>query len=102
MGGVSFAIVKSKARLGQLVGKKTASCVAFTSVAKEFSKDLDTLNESVNTTFLNDKDHMKKWVVVFQVENRNTLSTREQLCCRKNLRKKVECKYMLMREIEYK
>ena len=30
--GVPYCIVKGKARLGQVVGKKTASCVAFVNV----------------------------------------------------------------------
>merc|ERR1719219_226853 len=40
---VPYCIIKGKGRLGQLVHKKAASCVALTSVNKEDQKDLDTL-----------------------------------------------------------
>merc|ERR1719191_651080 len=37
---VPYCIIKSKARLGKLVHKKTASCVALTTVRKEEQHDL--------------------------------------------------------------
>merc|ERR1719287_166095 len=40
---VPYCIIKGKGRLGQLVHKKAASCVAFTAVNAEDKKDLDTL-----------------------------------------------------------
>merc|ERR1719463_463578 len=40
---VPYCILKGKGRLGHLVYKKSASCVAFTSVSKEDQKELDTL-----------------------------------------------------------
>merc|ERR1711934_1218973 len=39
--GVPYCIVESKARLGAVVGKKTATCLAITDVKKENEKDLD-------------------------------------------------------------
>merc|ERR1711957_524188 len=39
---VPYAIVKGKSRLGQLVHKKTASCVALTSVRQEDQSELAT------------------------------------------------------------
>lgn len=59
--GVAFAIVKSKSRLGQLVNKKTASCVAFANTGKEDSKDLDTLVESCKASFNDNKDNSRRW-----------------------------------------
>merc|ERR1711998_386901 len=41
---VAYCIMKGKARLGQLVHKKTASCIAFTTVRKEDQSDLDNLS----------------------------------------------------------
>merc|ERR1711904_615737 len=40
---VPYCIIKGKGRLGQLVHKKAASCVAFTAVNAEDKKELDTL-----------------------------------------------------------
>merc|ERR1719161_3050896 len=40
---VPYCIIKGKGRLGQLVHKKAASCIAITSVAAEDKKELDTL-----------------------------------------------------------
>merc|ERR1711966_474752 len=39
---VPYCIIKGKGRLGQLVHKKAASCVAFTSVNAEDQKDFET------------------------------------------------------------
>merc|ERR1712232_881092 len=40
---VPYCIIKGKSRLGQLVHKKAASCVALTNVSKEDQADLDKL-----------------------------------------------------------
>merc|ERR1712078_332027 len=40
--GVPYCIIKGKARLGQLVHQKSASCVAITSVRKEDQHELET------------------------------------------------------------
>merc|ERR1712182_204699 len=40
---VPYCIIKGKGRLGQLVHKKAASCIAIQSVRKEDQKELDTL-----------------------------------------------------------
>merc|ERR1712118_380206 len=40
---VPYCIIKGKGRLGQLVNKKSASCIAFPSVSNEDKKDLDNL-----------------------------------------------------------
>jgi len=42
---VPFCFIKSKARLGQLVNKKTATCVALTEVRKEDQAELERLAE---------------------------------------------------------
>merc|ERR1712139_682028 len=40
---VPYCIIKGKSRLGQLVHKKTASCVALTTVRQEDKAELDTI-----------------------------------------------------------
>merc|ERR1712166_728444 len=48
---VPYCIIKGKSRLGQLVHKKAASCVALTAVAKEDQKDLETLSKNFAAQF---------------------------------------------------
>merc|ERR1711890_224016 len=58
--GVPYAIVKGKARLGQVVHKKTATALAFTTVNKddraEFSKVVDT----IKSNFLDRYDELRR------------------------------------------
>ncbi len=49
--GVAYAIIKSKSRLGALVHKKTASCVALTEVAPEHKQDLAALLSSIQANY---------------------------------------------------
>merc|ERR1712022_20713 len=60
--GVPYCIVKSKARLGALVGKKTATCVAVTDVKPENKNDLANLITLADSNFSSVyDDHMRKW-----------------------------------------
>merc|ERR1719265_1694218 len=58
---VPYCIIKGKSRLGQLVHKKTASCVAFTNVQPEDKKDLDTLASNFKAQFNDNADVRRKW-----------------------------------------
>merc|ERR1712194_148247 len=58
---VPYCIVKGKSRLGQLVHKKTASCVALTSVRQEDQKGLDTLMNNFKAQFNDNNEHRRKW-----------------------------------------
>lgn len=57
---VPFCVVKGKARLGQFVNKKTASCLAITSVKQEDKKDLDTLCENFKAQFNDNREIQRK------------------------------------------
>jgi large subunit ribosomal protein L7Ae len=62
--GIPYAIIKGKARLGQVVGKKTATCVAFVKngVDKADMHTFSKLVETVNDVYLNRLDEtMRKW-----------------------------------------
>merc|ERR1712057_120331 len=60
--GIPYCIVKSKARLGALVGKKTAPCLAVTEVKSEHKKDLEDLQQLCTTHFNEVFDQtMKTW-----------------------------------------
>lgn len=60
--GIPYAIVKSKSRLGALVHKKTASCLAVTEVRPEHKQDLAALVQAVKANY-NDKaeEIRKQW-----------------------------------------
>merc|ERR1719235_2846087 len=58
---VAYCIIKGKGRLGQLVHKKFASCVALTAVQKEDQKDLETLMNNFKAQFNDNSDIRKKW-----------------------------------------
>merc|ERR1711920_934685 len=58
---VPYCIIKGKGRLGQLVNKKSASCVAITAVQKEDQKDLETLMNNFKAQFNDNSDIRKKW-----------------------------------------
>jgi len=58
---VPFCFVKGKARLGQLVNKKTASVVALTEVRKEDHNKLDQIVAHLRTHYLENVNDMKKW-----------------------------------------
>merc|ERR1712153_24291 len=60
--GIPYCIVKSKARLGAVVGKKTATCLCITDVKAENKKDLADVVTLAEANF-NDKydDAQRKW-----------------------------------------
>merc|ERR1711977_101161 len=60
--GIPYCIVKSKARLGALVGKKTATCLAVTDVNAADQNDLQSLVTVAKANF-NDvhEDALRKW-----------------------------------------
>jgi len=58
---VPYCIIKGKARLGQLVHKKVASCVALTSVRQEDKSDLDTLAKNFNAQFNDNAENRRRW-----------------------------------------
>merc|ERR1711918_148609 len=58
---VPYCIIKGKGRLGQLVHKKFASCVAVTSVRKEDQHELDTLMNNAKAQFNENNESRKRW-----------------------------------------
>lgn len=58
---VPYCVVKSKARLGQLVGQKTCAAACITSVAKEDNKELEVLCESFKAAFNDNKEVTRRW-----------------------------------------
>merc|ERR1712045_403425 len=58
---VPFMIVKDKARLGTLVHKKTAACVALVDVNKEDKGQLNILTDLAMSKYNNNVDLIRKW-----------------------------------------
>jgi len=58
---VPYCVVKSKARVGKMVNKKTCAALCVTQVKKEDIKDLETLCESFNSAFNDNKDIQRHW-----------------------------------------
>ena len=55
---VPYCIVKSKARLGQMVNKKFATCVAITDVRPEDKAEAERLAVVFKTSYNDDKTHL--------------------------------------------
>ncbi|VDM20699.1 unnamed protein product, partial [Hydatigera taeniaeformis] len=58
--GVPYAIVRGKARLGQLVRRKTCTCLAFTTVKAEDKPRLAKIIQTVKTNFNDRYDEIRK------------------------------------------
>lgn len=59
--GVPYCIVKSKARLGKIVDKKTATCVALTNVNAADMKKLDTMKDTCMAMYNDNTEAMRVW-----------------------------------------
>jgi len=76
---VPYCIIKGKSRLGQLCHKKTASCIALTSVKKEDQHDLDTLMKNFRAQFNDNADVKRKWGGgVVGVKSQHVINRREK------------------------
>lgn len=59
--GVPYCIVKNKSRLGKVVDKKNATCVAICKVESKDEKKLNSLKDTCNTMFNNNKEALRVW-----------------------------------------
>jgi len=85
---VPYCIIKSKSRLGQLVGKKTASCVAVTNVKSEDQKDLNTFRENFMQQFNENRELQRTWGGhIMGVKSQHVQRKRQQLIERENAKK---------------
>merc|ERR1719502_932556 len=58
---VPYCIIKGKGRLGQLVHKKAASCIAIQTVRKEDQHDLETLAKNFSAQFNDNAEVRRRW-----------------------------------------
>ena len=77
--GVAFAFIRSKARLGKLVGAKTATCVAITDVRKEDLTDFNNLQTTFKAQFNDNSDLTRKWSTnIMGIKNQHMMAKREK------------------------
>jgi len=77
---VAYCIVKGKSRLGQLVHKKTASCVALTNVRKEDQSDLDSCIKNFKAGFNQNMESRRRWGGgIMGVKSNHVMAKRERL-----------------------
>jgi large subunit ribosomal protein L7Ae len=86
---VPYMIVKGKSRLGQLVHKKTATCLALTEVKKEDTSDLKTLCESATASFNDNVEVRRRQGGGIQGVKSQHVTRRRQLALEKELAKKT-------------
>lgn len=78
--GIPYAFVKGKARLGQLVHQKTATCVAVTDVRKEDYQDLENLAKNFRAQFNDNESLRRNWSTgVMGIKNQHMMAHRERL-----------------------
>merc|ERR1711904_619551 len=58
---VPYCIIKGKARLGQLVHKKTSAVCAVTAVKREDQSEFEKLCENFKASFNDNADHRRRW-----------------------------------------
>lgn len=58
---IPYCIIKGKARLGQLIGKKNAAVACITTVRKEDKNDFETLAKTMKTQFNDNVELRRKW-----------------------------------------
>jgi len=76
---VPYCIIKGKSRLGQLVHKKTASCIAITSVSTEDKSQLDTLVSNFKAQFNDNAEHRRRWGGgVMGIKSQHVMQRREK------------------------
>jgi len=83
---IPYCIMKSKSRLGQLVGKKTCTAACITTVRKEDQKELEVLCESFKSAF---NDVKPKWGGGIMGVKSQHIERRKQMLIEKELAKKT-------------
>ena len=78
--GIPYCFVKGKARLGKLVHKKTATCLALTEVKKEDVGDLDQLSKKFKAENNDNESHRRTWGGgIMGIKNQHMMAFRERL-----------------------
>eukprot|EP00747_Dinoflagellata_sp_TGD_P128803 gnl/TRDRNA2_/TRDRNA2_174601_c1_seq12.p1 gnl/TRDRNA2_/TRDRNA2_174601_c1~~gnl/TRDRNA2_/TRDRNA2_174601_c1_seq12.p1 ORF type:complete len:268 (-),score=101.51 gnl/TRDRNA2_/TRDRNA2_174601_c1_seq12:38-841(-) len=77
---VPYCIIKGKGRLGQLVHKKAAACIALTAVAKEDQNELDKLSKTFKEQFNENADTRRRWGGnIMGIKSQHVMARREKM-----------------------
>ena len=77
---VPYCIIKGKGRLGQLVHKKAAACIALTSVSKEDQNELDKLSKNFKEQFNDNADTRRRWGGnIMGIKSQHVMARRERM-----------------------
>ncbi|CAD7931294.1 unnamed protein product [Amoebophrya sp. A25] len=86
---IPYCVIKSKSRLGQMVGQKTATAACIVNVPKEDSKDLEVLCESMKAAFNDNKEVARRWGGGLSGVKSLHIQRRRQAALEKELAKKT-------------
>jgi len=76
---VPYCIIKGKSRLGQLVHKKKASCIALTTVRQEDQNELNTLASNFKAQFNDNAELRRRWGGgIMGVKSQHVMQRREK------------------------
>jgi len=76
---VPYCVMKGKARMGQLVHKKTSSVLAFTTVRQEDKNELDTLANTFKAQFNDNAELRRRWGGgIMGVKSQHVMARREK------------------------
>lgn len=85
---VPYCIVKGQSLLGQMIGSKHTSCLAFTNVRKEDQDALNTLIKTARTMFNDNMDVRRRWGGgVMGVKSQHVMKKREAAIAAENAKK---------------
>merc|ERR1711957_860501 len=77
---VPYCIIKGKGRLGQLVHKKAASCVALTTVRQEDKHELDKLADNFKAQFNDNAEVRRRWGGgIMGIKSQHVMQRREKV-----------------------
>merc|ERR1712166_1005184 len=77
---VPYCIIKGKGRLGQLVHKKAAACIALTSVSKEDQNELDKLSKNFKEQFNDNAEPRRRWGGnIMGIKSQHIMARRERM-----------------------
>lgn len=85
---IPYCIVKGKSRLGQLVHKKTASCVVIENVRKEDQLDFDNLVKTFRAEFNDNVEIRRRWGGgILGIKSRRVQEKKEKALAREQAKK---------------
>lgn len=86
---IPYCVIKSKSRLGQLVGQKSCTAAAITNVPKEDVKELEVLIAKAKESFNDNKEIQRKWGGGIMGVKSNHVTRRREMLIAREMEKKA-------------